>query len=119
MPKSTFALYTALLPNSNNHELLFDHLSKSIETITLQSPRSEIIVLGDFNVHNSVWLSYSSNVTNPAGLEAEAFAIVNDLTQIISEPTRVPDRARDKANTFFIFLISNHSGPLLIAECIF
>ena len=33
-------------PNSKNHELLFDHLSKSIETITLQSPRSEIIVLG-------------------------------------------------------------------------
>ena len=27
-------------PNSTNHELLFDHLSKSIETINLQSPRS-------------------------------------------------------------------------------
>ena len=96
-------------PNSNNHELLFDHLSKSIETITLQSPRSEIIVLGDFNIHNSDWLSYSSNVTNHAGREAEAFAIVNDLTQVISEPTRVPDRAGDKANTLHLFLTSNPS----------
>ena len=96
-------------PNSKNHELLFDHLSKSIETITLQSPRSEIIVLGDFNIHNSGWLPYSSNVTNPAGREAEAFAIVNDLTQIISEPTRAPDRAGDKANTLDLFLISNPS----------
>ena len=96
-------------PNSNNHELLFDHLSKSIETITLQPPRSEIIVLGDFNIHNSGWLSYSSNVTNPAGREAEAFAIVNDLTQVISEPTRVPDRAGDKANTLDLFLTSNPS----------
>ena len=96
-------------PNSNNHELLFDHLPKSIETITLQSPRSEIIALGDFNIHNSDWLSYSSNVTNPAGREAEAFAIVNDLTQVISEPTRVPDRAGDKANTLDLFLTSNPS----------
>ena len=85
------------------------HLSKSIETITLQSPRSEIIVLGDFNIHNSDWLSYSSNVTNPAGREAEAFSIVNDLTQVISEPTRVPDRAGDKANTLDLFLTSSPS----------
>ena len=96
-------------PNSNNHQLLFDHLSKAIETITLQSPRSEIIVLGDFNIHNSDWLSYSSNVTNPAGREAEAFAIVNDLTQVISEPTRVPDRAGEKANPPDIFLTSTPS----------
>ena len=37
-------------PNSTNHELLFDHLFKTIGTITLQSLRSEITVLGDFNV---------------------------------------------------------------------
>ena len=96
-------------PNSNNHELLFDHLSKSIEIINLQSPRSEIIFLGDFNIHNSDWLTYSSNVTNPAGREAEAFALVNDLTQVISEPTRVPDHAGDKANTLDLFLTPNPS----------
>ena len=62
-------------PDSNDHELLFDHLSKPVETITLQSQRSEIIVLGDFNVHNSNWLTLSSNVTNPAGREAEALAM--------------------------------------------
>ena len=101
-------------PNSNNHELLFDHLSKSIETITLQSPRSAIIVLGDFNIHNSDWLSHSSNVTNPAGREAEAFAIFNYLRQVISEPTRVPDRAGDKANTLDLFdlLIKYSRSPL-------
>ena len=94
-------------PNSNNHELLFDHLSKSIETITLQYPRSEIIFLGDFNIHNSDWLSYSSNLTNPAGREADAFTIVNDLTQVISEPARFPDCAGDKANTLDLLLTSN------------
>ena len=96
-------------PNSNNHELLFDHLPKSIEAITLQSSRYEIIVLDDFNVHNFDWLSYSSNVTNTAGREAEAFAIFNDLTQVISEPKRIPDGAGDKENTLDLFLTSNPS----------
>ena len=79
-------------PNSNNHDFLFDNISKSINAIILQSPRSEIIILGGFNVYNSDWLAYSSNITNPAGRDAEAFAIVNDLTQLISEPTRILDR---------------------------
>ena len=103
-------------PNSNNHDFLFDHLSTSIDAITLQFPRSEIIILGDFNVHNSDWLVYSSNITNPAGRDAEAFAIVNDLTQLISEPTRIPYRSRDKANTLDSFLTSNpniHSKPVV------
>ena len=84
-------------PKSDNHELLFDHLSKSIETITLQSPRSEVIVLGDFNIHNSEWLAISFNFTNPACRDAETFAIVNDLAQVISGATLVLDRAGDKA----------------------
>ena len=39
-------------PNSTNLELLFDHLSKTIDTITLQSPRSKITNLGHFNVYH-------------------------------------------------------------------
>ena len=43
-------------PNSNDHSLLFNHQSKSIDTIILQSPPSEIIIPGDLNVYNSDWL---------------------------------------------------------------
>ena len=71
------------------HELPFNYPSESIEAMILQSPGSEIIVLGYFNVHNSDWLCYSSNITNPAGRDADAFSIVNDLTQVISEPTHI------------------------------
>ena len=53
-------------PNSTDHELLFDHLSKSIDAIILHSPRSEMIILGDFNVHNPDWLAHSSHFTSPA-----------------------------------------------------
>ena len=103
-------------PNSTNHELLFDHLSKTIDTITLQSPRSEIIILGDLNVYNPNWLTHSPHITSPAGRDAEAFAIVNDLSQLISEPTRIPDRSGDKANTLDLFLTSNpdiYCNPIL------
>ena len=103
-------------PNSTNHELLFDQPSKTIDTITLQSPRSEITVLGDFNFYNPNKLTHSPHIISPAGRDAEAFAIVNDLSQLISEPTRIPDRSGDKANTLDLFLTSNqdiYSNPIL------
>jgi len=103
-------------PNSTNYELLFDHLSKTIDTITLQSPRFEITVLGEFTVYNPNWLTHSPYITSPAGCDAEAFAIVNNLSQLISEPTRIPDRSGDKANTLDLFLTSNpdiYSNPIL------
>ena len=52
-------------------------------------------------------IQHSSHFTSPAGRDAEAFAIVNDLSQLISEPTRIPDRSGDKANTLDLFLTSN------------
>ena len=91
-------------PNSTNHECLFDHLSKTIDTSTLQSPRSKITILGDFNVYNTNWLTHSPHITSPADRDAEAFAIVNDLSQLKSEPTRILDRSGDKANTLDLFL---------------
>jgi len=41
---------------------------------------------------------------------------VNDLSQLISEPTRITDRSRDKANTLDLFLTPNpdiYSNPTL------
>ena len=103
-------------PNSPNRELLFDHLSKTIDTITLPSPCSEITVLGDFDVYNPNWLTHSPYITSPAGHDAEAFAIVNNLSQLISEPTRIPDHSGGKANTLDLFPTSNpdiYSNPIL------
>ena len=80
LPNTSYFICTLYRsPNSTNHELLFDHLSKTINTITLQSPHSEVTVLGDFNAYNPNWLTHSPHITSPAGCDAEAFAIVNDL----------------------------------------
>lgn len=66
-------------------------------------PHSRIIILRDFNAHKFDYLTYSPDIFNPGGHDAEAFAIVNDQTQAISDPTRIPDGARDKTNTLFSF----------------
>ena len=76
----------------------------------------ELINLGDFNVYNPNWLTHSPHITSPAGRDAAAFAIVNDLSQLISEPTHIPDYSRDKANTLDLFPTSNPdicSNPIL------
>ena len=86
------------------------------DTLTLQSPHSEFTVLGDFNVYNPNWLTHYPHITSPAGHDAEAFAIVNDLLQLISEPTHAPYCSGDKANTLNLFLTSNpdiYSNPIL------
>ena len=55
-------------------------------------------------------------MTSPAGRDAEAFAIVNDMSQLISESTRIPDCSGDKTNTLDLFLTLNkdiYSNPIL------
>ena len=59
-------------------------------------------------------LTHFSYITSPAGLDGEALAIVNDLSQLISEPTRIPNHSDDKANALDLFLTSNpdiYSNP--------
>src|ERR1700755_652998 len=67
-----------LSPNSTDYAKFFDYLNSKIEHILSSSPFSEIIILGDFNVHHRQWLSSSSHDT--ADERAFHFAI----------PTRIP-----------------------------
>ena len=62
-----------------------DCLSDSISKILESYPDSEIIVAGDFNIHNSNWLHHSSH-TSREGLYVELFAENNNLKQLVKEP---------------------------------
>jgi len=88
-----------------------------LEKIYCFTRRQEILtILGDFNVYNPNWLTHSPDITSLAGHDAEAFVIVNDLSQLISEPTPIPDRSGDKANRLNLFLTSSpdiYSNPIL------
>ena len=59
-----------------------DCLSYSISKILESYPDSEIIVAGDFNIHNSNLLHHSSH-TSREGLYVEVFAENNNLKQLV------------------------------------
>ncbi|KAL7629919.1 UNVERIFIED_CONTAM: hypothetical protein RMT77_019962 [Armadillidium vulgare] len=96
-----------LSPNSTDYPKFFDYLNSKIEHILSSSPFSEIIILGDFNVHHRQWLSSSSH--DPAGELAFNFSIHNNLEQLVHLPTRIPDRLGDEPNILDLFLTSNPS----------
>ena len=49
-----------------------------------------MFVFGDFNVHHKDWLTYSGG-TDRLGELCYNFSISNNLTQIVSFPTQIPD----------------------------
>ena len=79
-----------------------DNLSDSISKILESYPDSEIIVAGDFNIHNSIWLHYSSH-TAREGLYVELFAENNNLTQLVKEPN-ICQMLKGNAKMFLTFL---------------
>ena len=70
-------------------------------------PLLEVIILADFNDHNHNWLANSSNTTNPSAYFAETFAIVIDLTKVISELISILDQPGNKPYTLDLFRMSN------------
>ena len=95
-----------LSPNSTNYNAFFDYLNSKLEQILSSFPFSEIILLGDFNVHHSQWLS-SNSPTDDEGKLTFEFAILNNLEQLVQFPTRIPDRPGDLPNILDLFLSSN------------
>ena len=49
-----------------------------------------MFVCGDFNIHHQDWLNYSGGADRSGELFYN-FSILNDLTQIVNFPTRIPD----------------------------
>ena len=74
--------------------IIFDRISDKIDSILLDHPH----VCGDFNVHHEEWLVHSNKT------DMEGIAIVYGLTQIVTEPTLVPDVASHFPNLLDLFL---------------
>ena len=73
-----------------------------MESLLQSNPSCELVILGDFNVHHSEWLS--SRISDAAGIKTEAFAIANELKQLVTSPTRIPDRLTDRPNLLDLYL---------------
>ena len=100
--RSTCFIFCLYRPQDDG-VIIFDRISDKIDSILLDHPHAEIHVCGDFNVHHEEWLVHS-NKTDLEGRHCHDFAIAYGLTQIVTEPTRVPDVASHFPNLLDLFL---------------
>ena len=106
LPTTTIFLCFCYCPYASpNYTSFFEYLTSCHENLQTRHPQSEILYVGDFNVHHTEWLS--STTTDRGGREAYNFSNLNDLEQIIKHPTRVPDRHDHTANILDLFFTSN------------
>lgn len=71
---------------------IYDLLTSQIQQFYMEDPACEIVVLGDFNAHHKTWLGFSKS-TDVHGEAALLFSLTNDLTQMVSCPTRFPSHS--------------------------
>ena len=100
----TFLLFFLYRSPSSDCEVL-EVLSKQIDSLLQKYPGAQVAVFGDFNVHNVEWLTHS-RCTDTNGQATHDFAISHNLSQIVTSPTRVPDRDGDTGYLLDLFLTS-------------
>ncbi|XP_026320838.1 uncharacterized protein LOC113230944 [Hyposmocoma kahamanoa] len=87
---------------------LMDHLSRVADDAQERFPLAELVFLGDFNAHHELWLS--SSKTDHAGRTAHAFALTHDLTQLVNQPTRIPDIVGHAPSLLDLLLTNRPAG---------
>ena len=86
----------------------FDSTSSNIDEVLSINPSADVFVFGDFNVHHKDWLTYSGG-NDRSGELCYNFSIPNDLTQIVTFPTRIPDCDSHSPALLDFFLSSDAS----------
>jgi len=92
--------------NDDVHKNGFKDLSDKINSLLRIYPDTEFVIAGDFNIYNKKWLVHSPKDTRE-GLDVEFFASSYNLTQLISEPTRIPRRENEGSYLLDLFLTSS------------
>ena len=79
-------LYRSPSQNSEQFEEFVTNLQTTIDQIQRERPHS-LIITGDFNCRSSQW--WEADVESPEGAALDEIIEVNNLTQLIDEPTNV------------------------------
>ena len=105
LPRSTHVLFFVYRSPASNSDI-FATLSDSIDEALHMFPSATISVFGDFNVHHKDWLVHSRS-TDSVGVAAFNFSLCHNLTQLVTSPTRIPDRDSDGSYLLDLFLTSH------------
>ena len=105
-----FFLYQS--PSSSSCTV-FDSISSNMDEVLSINPSANLFVFEDFNVHHKDWLTYSGETDRPDELGYNfcelCYKISNDLTQIVSCPTRIPDCDSHSPALLDLFISSDAS----------
>ena len=100
---STTYLYFLYRSPSSPSCAVFNAISSSIDKALARHRSANTFVFGDFNVHHTNWLTHSHGTDRP-GEGCYNFALSQDLTQIVSFPTRIPDYGGQEPSLLDLFL---------------
>lgn len=76
--------------NNKHFDQLLEYLYNTIDSIISTRRSSEILFLGDFNIHNQYRLDYSFH-TSRAEQAAETFTVNRNTSQLVDFSTGIPD----------------------------
>ena len=85
---------------------LTNYLSDAAEKVQQRYPSAQLVFLGDFNAHHGEWL-YPYQDTDHAGRETYKFSVTYGLSQLVQEPTRIPDVAGHTAYCLDLLLTTD------------
>ena len=68
----------------------FDFISSKIDEILSINPSANVFVSGNFNVHNTCWLTYAGRTERHSELCYKQPSNLNDLIEIANFPTWIP-----------------------------
>ena len=88
--------------------MVFDSISFNIDEVLLINSPANVFVFGDFNVYYKDWLTYSGGTDGPGEL-CYNFSILNDPTQMVIFPTRIPDCDSHSRTILDLFQSSDRS----------
>ncbi|TLP41777.1 hypothetical protein FEG32_18870, partial [Acinetobacter baumannii] len=79
-----------------------------------QYPSAEVVVLGDFNAHHQEWLG--SRTTDLPGRTAYDFALAYGFSQLVTQPTRVPDIEGHEPSLLDLLLTTDPAGYSVVVD---
>ena len=105
---TSLSVFFFLYRSPSSLSTVFDSVSSNIDEVLSINPSATVFVFGYFNIHHKDWLTYSGG-TDRTGELCYNFCISNDLTQIVSFPTRIPDCDSHSPALLDLFLSSDAS----------
>ncbi|XP_062528539.1 uncharacterized protein LOC134200191 [Bombyx mori] len=100
--------------SSDAGSALIEHVQEGTNRVLEQYPSAEVVVLGDFNAHHQEWLG--SRTTDLPGRAAYDFALAYGLSQLVTQPTRVPDIEGHEPSLLDLLLTTDPAGYSVVVD---